>query len=377
MTVLLLPILGKTSQRITRYKGLYNQCSRGKQYIAFHTSLTTSEAEVKPKISYPVVRRLRNEIYSSTCEWCIVWRFVPRTTYFSRNELYFHVSAQCTRMLIFCNLSCVEKTNMIFKAMWIGSSKHEKTTTKYWNFTAWKTPLKYLGRTCRVTQTRTTMPTSSARFVKRKLKLMKTNGGLPFLLKCHYNLDNNLPLFYHKLLDYFQELTKFSEYDKNNDLILSNNRRITIERNSVFWKQWFDQGVTFISDLMNSNGKFLTFEEFQNKFEIKANYLHYFQLIAAIPPDLKRKAFGSTVPDLLGATSEYCQVEDKIIVLTKFRCKHYYSLFIEKLVSGPCAVRAWKKSFSELPDWADCFVNIYKSSKIISLDNSLLRLCTE
>ena len=43
---------------------------------------------------------------------------------------------------------------------------------------------------------------------------------------------------------------------------------------------------------MNSNWKFLTFEEFQNKFEIKANYLHHFQLIAAIPPDLKRKAFG-------------------------------------------------------------------------------------
>ena len=26
--------------------------------------------------------------------------------------------------------------------------------------------------------------------------------------------------------------------------------------------------TTFISDLMNSNGKFLTLEEFQNKFEI-------------------------------------------------------------------------------------------------------------
>ena len=48
-------------------------------------------------------------------------------------------------------------------------------------------------------------------------------SGLPFLLKCNYLtaiLDNNLPLFYHELLDYFQELTKFSEYDKNNDLIL-------------------------------------------------------------------------------------------------------------------------------------------------------------
>ena len=119
-------------------------------------------------------------------------------------------------------------------------------------------------------------------------------GSLPFLLKCNYNtatLDNNLPSFYRELLNYFQKLTKFSECDKNNYLILWNNGRITIERNSVFWKQWFNQGVTFTSDLMNSNGKFLTLEEFQNKFEIKVYYLHYFQLIAAIPPDLKRKAF--------------------------------------------------------------------------------------
>ena len=59
----------------------------------------------------------------------------------------------------------------------------------------------------------------------------------------------------------------------------------------------------------------------------------------------------------------YCQMEDRTIVLTKFRCKNYYSLFIEKLVSEPSTVGAWKKSFSELPDWGDCFVNIYKSSK--------------
>ena len=60
-----------------------------------------------------------------------------------------------------------------------------------------------------------------------------------------------------------------------------------IERNGVFWKQWFDYGVAFISDLMNSDGKFLTLKEFQSKFEIKVNYFHYFQLNAAIPPDLK------------------------------------------------------------------------------------------
>ena len=44
-------------------------------------------------------------------------------------------------------------------------------------------------------------------------------------------------------------------------------------------------------------------EEFQNKFNIKVNYLHYFQLVAAIPLDLKRKALDSPVPGLLSASS--------------------------------------------------------------------------
>ena len=137
-----------------------------------------------------------------------------------------------------------------------------------------------------------------------------------------------------------------------------------IERNGVFWKQWFDYGVAFISDLMNSDGKFLTLKEFQSKFEIKVNYFHYFQLIAAIPPDLKRKAFGFPGPDLLDATSEYCQIEGRtVIALTKFRCKNYYSLFIRKHAPVPSAIMSWKKRFSELPDCSDCFVNIWPRKK--------------
>ena len=80
-------------------------------------------------------------------------------------------------------------------------------------------------------------------------------------------------------------------------------------------------------------------EEFQNKFNIKVNYLHYFQLIAAIPLDLKRKALDSPVSGLLRAPSEYFQLKDRTIALTKFRHKNYYKLFID---TEPPAIRSWK-----------------------------------
>ena len=71
------------------------------------------------------------------------------------------------------------------------------------------------------------------------------HGGLIFLLKFNYNtanLDKNLPLFYRELLDYFQELNNNSK-DNNSDLILWSNKKITLQKNSVFWKRWFERGI--------------------------------------------------------------------------------------------------------------------------------------
>ena len=108
------------------------------------------------------------------------------------------------------------------------------------------------------------------------------------------------------------------------------------------------------------------------------NFLHYFQLIAAIPPDPKRKVLDSPTPDLLSVPLEYHQedrrqnrtlVEDRTLVLSKLRCKDYYKIVIEKLVVEQTAVRSWNKYLLEFTDrdWVKCFAEIYKSSK----DNNL------
>ena len=163
------------------------------------------------------------------------------------------------------------------------------------------------------------------------------------------------PLFYRELLDYFQELNTSSKYN-NNDLILWNNKKITVEKNSLFWKRWLDRGIHFISDLLNSaeNG-FLTLDQFQNKFGFKINYLYYFQLYVAIPPYLKRKAFVSLNPDLLNMPFEYHKLDDRILMLPKVPCKSYYEMFNEKLVTEPTAVKSWKRVFPQFVNWKKKF----------------------
>ena len=64
----------------------------------------------------------------------------------------------------------------------------------------------------------------------------------------------------------------------------------------LFWKSWFKKNILSVQDILNNDGNFLTFQEFQDKFNIKTNYLHYFQLIAAIPTDLKKKQGNVKLP---------------------------------------------------------------------------------
>ena len=135
-----------------------------------------------------------------------------------------------------------------------------------------------------------------------------THGGLKFLLKCNYNvssINNSLPSFYRELLEYFQEFKEKTNIFSYSKFLLWNNEEITIDKNTLFWKSWFKKNILSVQDILNADGNFLTFQEFQDKFNIKTNYLHYFQLIAAIPTDLKKKARGCEAPshELLNTTA--------------------------------------------------------------------------
>jgi len=99
-----------------------------------------------------------------------------------------------------------------------------------------------------------------------------------------------MPLFYKEILDYFKEVRNGYPDVYNSDLILWNNKEITIESKSIFWKCLFEKGIYFVQDLLNTDGKFLSLEIVKRKYNVQLNYLKYFQLIAAIPNDLKRKA---------------------------------------------------------------------------------------
>ena len=60
------------------------------------------------------------------------------------------------------------------------------------------------------------------------------------------------------------------------------NSNIRISDKIVFYKELYSKGILKVRDLLQNNTKFMTFAEFQTKFDTKLNYLQYHGLVHAI-----------------------------------------------------------------------------------------------
>ena len=117
---------------------------------------------------------------------------------------------------------------------------------------------------------------------------LKSYGGLRILLTCNYHVKEfqNMPIFYRDILLYFHELKTLYGCEVE-DTILYNNKEICIDGKTFFWKEWFMKGIKRIEDLLDEKGQVLPFPVFQRKYSLKkTSFLHYFQVISAIPGHL-------------------------------------------------------------------------------------------
>ena len=185
-------------------------------------------------------------------------------------------------------------------------------------------------------------------------------GGIQFLLKCNYNtkkLDNNISPFHLELLDYFSELRdQYRDDCFKGDLITWNNKDITIEGKSLYWKTWSEHGVYFVQDLLKNTGKYLSYGEFKSKYNI-----YYCQILSAIPKSLKSKAMTIKKPlETITEETVYKLTEGKTICFSKMRCKDYYSLFQAKWKTEPTSNQSWSKHY---PPFANTGITYLRTSQ--------------
>ena len=104
----------------------------------------------------------------------------------------------------------------------------------------------------------------------------------------------------------------------------------------MYYRKWHESGVVHIKDIFCGN-KFLTFNEFYTKFQIKTTFLKYCGLCNAIPPSWIRLLKGST--DETQCNSNY----NRKIDINKLSCKAATKILINKKFESPTAERRMKQ----------------------------------
>ena len=150
---------------------------------------------------------------------------------------------------------------------------------------------------------------------------------------------------YRKILANFLEIRNLYQHDNGQDLILFNNKDILIDGNSFFLQKWKEKGVISIQDILDNDGKFLSFKSFQDDFKIKCNFLSYLQVTSAIPRHLlhKAKSLGRRESFTADKTT-YPLTPSLNIDLYKMKCKDYYWLYINATACIATGPKIGKKS---------------------------------
>lgn len=109
--------------------------------------------------------------------------------------------------------------------------------------------------------------------VDGNLILLPRKCRRPFIFDCECDLCllnlSNMPAFYIfilKTLTEVQGLCK-ADFHQNNirSSILWNNKNITIERNSIYWKESHTAWIDLLEDLLHENNSFLGYHQFCRK----------------------------------------------------------------------------------------------------------------
>ena len=203
--------------------------------------------------------------------------------------------------------------------------------------------------------------------------IVEKYGVLNFILRCNYDkkfLDQiGLPQFYKLILLYFLELKESFSNQSGQEQILFNNKDILIHGHSIFYRNWFDRGIYLVHHLLKADGKFLSYSEFIQKYNLRCNFLIYFQVVSAIPRHFVESARENTTYRLDLLLNSMFQLSAEISInLTKMKNRDYYRLLINK---EPIELKANSKWERDLQIDQTSMKTIFSRVKSVCKDNKL------
>ena len=115
--------------------------------------------------------------------------------------------------------------------------------------------------------------------------------------------------------------------------------QLKIENKVVYYKAWHEKNVIYIKDLLDHSGNLMSFSAFQEKYETRLTFLHYLELLGAIP-SIYKELLSQTFPkQIISKLQKIIQCKQKVTKLV-------YDNIIKDTDAFP--TKAYQKHKSEL-----------------------------
>ena len=128
------------------------------------------------------------------------------------------------------------------------------------------------------------------------------------------------------------------------------NKNIKIDNKPIFYRDWFNKGICYVNDIVNEDGKFLSFEKLKEIFCINANVMKYNSIISALKQAEKKYVSGN-----FKLTTPFIPSFVKTILRKKKGTKDMYLVLIRNNIVSS-GQRKWDNIFDlDESEWTDIF----------------------
>ena len=232
---------------------------------------------------------------------------------------------------------------LLFKFLWNGTDKVTRVSTinDYGEGGLKMIDLESMVKALRLAWLKRIFNANDGTWKRYLQHQLKTFGGL-FFLNCNYDVNDYTitSQFYRELLLWWSQFRETFATDLNWTNIIWNNKEIRIDKKPIYYKKYFDSGITHIHDLrldLNIND---SFSYVLNKIS-KISFLQWAGLRHSIPDFLKgdRNYIYTLTPSSL-------QINNNIFDAKRKKSRDYYSLLVMKKSQPPNIVHKWKSDFN-------------------------------
>ena len=192
------------------------------------------------------------------------------------------------------------------------------------------------------------------------------NKGDTYIEELKNNSSNK---FWYDVFDAWIKFIPFLKPKTKEDVMsisIWENSNIKINGMPVFYQRWYDRNIIFIKDLLNSEGKLLSFEQFQNKYDLRCHFLQFLGIKTAVGNYIRQLEINLSIdPEpLMNCVIPF---NVKLILKHKKGSQDMYRLLVYKTVIPKSQIK-WNQVFQNVDmNWK----SIYTVSKICCRNTKL------